>query len=63
MRLTKTSFLNNVFSNSQDNIISRDQDEPTLLKRIGIWGFAFFAIKGILWIVVSFSMIWMGIDY
>lgn len=26
------------------------------LKRIGIWSFAFFATKGLLWIIISFSV-------
>jgi hypothetical protein len=32
------------------------------LKRLGIWGFGFFLIKGITWLIFSVSLFQLGID-
>ncbi len=31
------------------------------LKRIGLWGFLFFLVKGLLWLVVPWALIHFGI--
>jgi len=33
-----------------------------LLKRAGMAGFVFFLAKGILWLIVSGVLVWMGTD-
>jgi hypothetical protein len=33
-----------------------------LIKRAGMAGFVFFLAKGLLWLVVSGVLVWMGID-
>lgn len=55
MRLTKLLALKSASHGNND-------DASLFLKRIGIWGFAFFAIKGIFWIIISFSLIMVGSD-
>ena len=47
------------------NKLSSIQDEAdakhALLKRVGQWGFLFFAAKGVLWLIFSFSVVWFGV--
>ena len=33
-----------------------------LIKRAGMAGFVFFLAKGMLWLIVSGVLVWMGID-
>ena len=33
-----------------------------LIKRFGIFGFLFFLIKGLLWLIVPAVLIWFGIS-
>lgn len=41
--------------------LDNDSDEKfQFIKRIGLWGFLFFAAKGLLWLVVSVSLFWFG---
>lgn len=37
-------------------------EKNLLIKRIGVWGFAFFAIKGIGWIFLSAALAWFGMN-
>lgn len=30
------------------------------IKRLGFWGFMFFLIKGLLWLIVPGLLIWLG---
>ncbi len=34
-----------------------------LIKRAGLAGFVFFLAKGILWLIVSGALLWMGADF
>jgi len=33
-----------------------------LIKRVGMAGFVFFLAKGLLWLIVSGVLVWMGSD-
>lgn len=33
------------------------------LKRFGFWGFMFFLIKGLLWLIVPAVLIWLGYSW
>ncbi len=33
------------------------------IKRFGFWGFMFFFIKGLLWLIVPALLIWLGYSY
>lgn len=33
------------------------------LTRLGVWGFAFFFIKGLLWLIVPAALVYFGIDW
>ena len=37
-------------------------DKKIFLKRIGQCGFIFFLVKGVLWLIISFSVIWFGVN-
>ena len=37
-------------------------DKSLLMKRIGIWSFAFFAIKGMLWLLFTVALAWFGMN-
>jgi hypothetical protein len=34
----------------------------TLIKRFGIFGLAFFTIKGLLWLLVPAALVWLGLQ-
>jgi len=34
-----------------------------LIKRAGMAGFIFFLAKGLLWLIVSGALLWMGSDF
>lgn len=33
------------------------------IKRFGFWGFMFFFIKGLLWLIVPAVLIWLGYSW
>ncbi len=33
------------------------------IKRFGFWGFMFFLIKGLLWLIVPAVLIWLGYSW
>ena len=37
------------------------QTSNTLIKRIGIWGFTFFLVKGLAWLIGPMLLVWFGI--
>lgn len=37
-------------------------EKNLFIKRIGVLGFAFFAIKGICWIFLSAALAWFGMN-
>lgn len=63
MRLTRLPVLNTISHGKTDCIKSNAENEHLILKRIGIWGFVFFAVKGILWVIISVLVLLTGIDY
>ena len=45
------------------DVIGFDVDEKRLLmKRIGVWGFAFFAVKGVFWLIFTGALAWYGMN-
>ena len=43
--------------------VDNDVDEKRLLmKRIGVWGFAFFAVKGVFWLIFTGALAWYGMN-
>jgi hypothetical protein len=41
-------------NNKKENIFAK------WIKRFGFWGFMFFFIKGMLWLIVPTLLIWLG---
>jgi hypothetical protein len=33
------------------------------VKRLGFWGFAFFLVKGLLWLIIPTALVYFGIDW
>lgn len=40
--------------------ITRRLYAPTLLKKMGVYSFAFFLVKGLLWLVVAGAAYWLS---
>ncbi|HRK58570.1 MAG TPA: hypothetical protein PLI74_02920 [Candidatus Kapabacteria bacterium] len=39
---------------------SADQNKKSWIKRIGVWGFLFFLVKGLLWLTVPTLIYWIN---
>jgi hypothetical protein len=37
-------------------------DKSSFMKRVGVWGFAFFAVKGMFWLLLPVAVAWLGVD-
>lgn len=39
---------------------SNINEKSQIIKRLGIWGFVFFAVKGVIWLVLGASLFHLG---